>query len=87
MIERTEAMAKFCVTGDSSTNKTYRRTKDWNQRPSKEGQGVPRAELFGQLDSGQTHFSLHPLSFHVFVCKFWLLAMAVQLGSCKDPIL
>ncbi len=37
MIERTEAMAKFCVTGDSSTNKTYRRTKDWNQRPSKEG--------------------------------------------------
>ncbi len=37
MIERTDAMAKFCVTGDSSTNKTYRRTKDWNQRPSKEG--------------------------------------------------
>jgi hypothetical protein len=51
------------------------------------GQGVPRAELFGQLDSGQSHFSLHPLSFHVFVCEFWLLVMAVQLGSCEDPIL
>jgi len=51
------------------------------------GQGVPRAKLFGQLDSGQSHFSLHPLSFYVFVCKFWLLAMGVQLGSCEDPIL